>query len=134
MHLMCSDIYSNREDQIDQYILGTIVTILGSHIEMSHTSSIFGHEIRPLRSSKLESLQEHGRKAEKTGIRQNNRQIADSINVNRSQYLAMEDLRIKFEQEISSIVEAIGKRVPLRMRFVRVLSISQYGKDLELRG
>ena len=46
----------------------------------------------------------------------------------------MEDLRIKFEQEISSIVEAVGKRVPLRMKFVRVLSISQYGEDLELRG
>ena len=46
----------------------------------------------------------------------------------------MEDLRIKFEQDISSIVEAAGKRVPLWMRFVRFLSISQYGEDLELQG
>ena len=46
----------------------------------------------------------------------------------------MEDKSIKFEQEISSIVGIAGKRVPLWMRFVRVLSISQYGEDLELRG
>ena len=52
--------------------------------------------------------------------------------IDRSLYPSMEDLRINYEQDISFIVEAVGKRVPLWMRFVRFLSISQYGEDLEL--
>ena len=103
------------------------MTILGRRNETSHTSSMFGHKIRSLRRLNPDPLKEHGRRPEK---------IADQSEywIDRSWYPAMEDIRIKFEQEIPSIVEAVGKRVPLWMRFVRVLSISQYGEDLKLRG
>ena len=42
------------------------MTILGNRVETSHTSSIFVYEIRSLSSLKSESLQEHGRRSEKT--------------------------------------------------------------------